>query len=372
MDNMNYMNRTDYTDYTADCPAFLENFLNFMRVVKNRSERTCEAYYVDLRSYLRYLHIKYAGDTYDVFEKIPIADTPISWLEAQSLSDLFDYIVFLKDVRNNSSKTRARKISALKQLYSYLYGNAKLISDNPAADLELPKLPMSLPHYLTLEQSLQLLNNVSSKSYERDFCIITLFLNCGMRLSELVGLNLTDYSKENKTLRVLGKGGKERIVYLNDACVEALTAYLERRPDCKGKEDGNALFISSQKRRINKRRVEQIVTEMLEKAGLSDLDISAHKLRHTAATLMYQHGGVDTLVLRDILGHKSIATTEIYSHLSDEQLRKAADMSPLSDFTKDSEECKGTSSDSTSADGTSSDGRTKTTAPAINAPIKKD
>ncbi len=313
-------------EYTEDCPEYLESFLTVLRVVKNRSERTEEAYYIDIRTFLRYLHIKNGKCDADAdINSIAIADTPIEWLEQLALSDMYEYLIYLKDMRRNSERTRARKTSALKAFFKYLYGTASLISQNVTEDLEVPKRRQSLPRYLTLDQSLNLLANIQSKNTSRDYCMITLFLNCGMRLSELVGLDMTDYSADNKTLRVLGKGNKERIIFLNEACTSALTAYISERPEC----DCRALFISSRHKRIARRRVEQIVEEMLSKAGLSGLGISTHKLRHTAATLMYQHGGVDTLVLKDILGHKSVSTTEIYTHLSDSQLRLAAEKSPL-------------------------------------------
>lgn len=316
-------------EYMEDCPEYLESFLTVLRVVKNRSERTEEAYYIDIRTFLRYLHIKNGKcDTGADINCIAIADTPIEWLEQLSLSDMYEYLIYLKDVRCNSELTRARKTSALKTFFKYLYGTASLITQNVTEDLEIPKRHQSLPRYLTLDQSLDLLANIQSKNTSRDYCIITLFLNCGMRLSELVGLDMTDYSADNKTLRVLGKGNKERIIFLNEACMSALDAYIGERPKC----DCKALFLSSRHKRIARRRVEQIVEEMLKKAGLSGLGISTHKLRHTAATLMYQHGGVDTLVLKDILGHKSVSTTEIYTHLSDSQLRLAAENSPLADI----------------------------------------
>jgi site-specific recombinase XerD len=319
-------------EYIEDCPYYLEDFLINLKVVKDRSDRTEEAYYIDIRTFLRYLNIKHrAVDKNAEWGSIKIAETPLTWVEAFSLNDAYVYLSFLKDVRQNSTKTRARKCSALKQFYIYLCQKAKLISQNPLEDLELPKINQALPKYLTLEQSLELLKNIDSKHRERDYCIITLFLNCGIRLSELVGLDLSDYSHENKTLRVLGKGNKERIVYLNNACIEALTDYLAVRPQV----DDNAIFLSANKTRINKRRVQQIVDEMLKRAGLSNLGITTHKLRHTAATLMYQHGNVDTLVLKDVLGHKSIATTEIYTHLSDDRLKKAAEANPLAGLAHD-------------------------------------
>lgn len=315
-------------EYSADCPEYLKEYLMNLKLIRNRADRTEEAYYIDIRTFLRYLKIKHNEVSSDTdFSKIKISDVPFKYIESLTLYDAYEYLNYLKEVRQNDTATRARKTSALKQFYHYLHTKAKILEKNPLDDLELPRIKNKLPKYLTLDESLQLLKNIESKNKERDYCMITLFLNCGMRLSELVGLNLNDYSKENHTLRLLGKGNKERIVYLNDACMEALNSYLKVRPT--NSKDPDAIFLSQVKKRIDKRRVQQIVEEMLKRAGLNNLGISTHKLRHTAATLMYQHGGVDPLVLKEILGHRSISTTEIYTHLSNENLKKAAESSPL-------------------------------------------
>lgn len=317
--------------YIDDCPYYLEDFLTNLKIIKDRADRTEEAYYIDIRTFLRYLKIKHkAASPTDDWSDIAINDVPIEWIEHFTLPDAYVYLKFLKDVRNNGTATRARKTSALKQFYSYLSNKVKLIEENPLRDLELPRVKNKLPIFLSLEESIKLLESIDSKNKDRDYCIIVLFLNCGMRLSELVGLNISDYSRDNKTLRVLGKGNKQRIVYLNQSCIEALNNYLDCIRPNETAKDKDAIFLSANKTRINKRRVQQIVEENLRRAGLSNLGVTTHKLRHTAATLMYQHGNVDTLVLRDILGHKSISTTEIYTHLSDENLRRAADANPLS------------------------------------------
>ena len=317
-------------EYLNDCPDYLRSFLTNLTLVRDRGDRTEEAYYIDIRTFLRYLKISNGlASTADNYKEIKISDTPIELIRKFSLSDAYEYLGFLKNVRNNSTATRARKCSSLKQFFNYLYKKAHLIDENPLIDLELPRVKNKLPKYLSLEQSLELLRNVDSKYQERDFCILALFLNCGMRLSELVGIDIKDYSRDNKTLRLLGKGRKERIIYLNDACVNALEDYLKVRPNIES--EPNAVFLSRNNKRIDKRRVQQIVEENLAKSGLGNLGVSTHKLRHTAATLMYQHGDVDTLVLKNILGHKSIATTEIYTHLADESMKKAAESSPLSE-----------------------------------------
>ncbi len=315
-------------EYLEDCPDYLESFLVNLKVVKDRADRTEEAYYIDLRTFLRYLKLKNnLADVNSDWHEIKIKDIPLTLIKSFTLNDAYQYLRFLKDERGNSTASRARKTSALKQFYIYLHKKAKLIDENPLIDLELPRVKNKLPKYLSLEESLSLLQNIDSKFKERDYCIILLFLNCGMRLSELVGLNLNDFSKDNRSLRLFGKGSKERIVFLNDLCIDAIDDYLRVRPPV----DSSAMFLSANKTRISKRRVQQIVEESLKRSGLGNLGITTHKLRHTAATIMYQHGNVDTLVLRDILGHKSIATTEIYTHLADDNLRKAAENNPIAD-----------------------------------------
>lgn len=325
--------------YIDDCPYYLEDFLTNLKVIRDRADRTEEAYYIDLRTFLRYLKIKHkAVSANENSSEISIKDVPIEWVESFTLNDAYVYLKYLRDDRDNSTATRARKTSALKQFYNYLSNKAKIIDDNPLKDLELPRVKNKLPVFLSLEDSIKLLESIDSKYKERDYCIILLFLNCGVRLSELVGLNITDFSRDNNTLRVIGKGNKQRIVYLNQSCMEALSQYLDIYRPNETAKDKNAIFLSANKTRINKRRVQQIVEESLKRAGLSNLGVTTHKLRHTAATLMYQHGKVDTLVLRDVLGHKSIATTEIYTHLSDENLRKAAEANPLSNIKNDSKD----------------------------------
>lgn len=317
-------------EYMDDCPEYIKDYLLNLRLIKDRADRTEEAYYLDIRTFLRYLKLKHKDvDSDTPYSKITVRDVPFSYIENFTLYDAYEFMNYLKETRCNSTATRARKTSAIKQLYSYLHNKAKMLEVNPLEDLELPRVKNKLPKFLSLEQAVDLLKNIDSRHKTRDYCIICLFLNCGMRLSELVGLNIVDYNKENRTLRLFGKGSKERIVYLNDACISAIEDYLKDRPT--NSKDPDAMFLSQQLKRIDKRRVQFIVEEMLKKAGLSNLGVSTHKLRHTAATLMYQHGGVDPLILKEILGHKSIATTEIYTHLSNENLKKAAEASPLAD-----------------------------------------
>ncbi len=314
-----------------DCPSYLREYLTYLSVVKGRTEKTVDSYYSDLCVFLRYLKIKNGlVDSEIPFEEIIIADVPISLIESFSTIDAYEYLSYLTTKRKNSSSSRARRTTALKGFYNYLHKKAGIIKDNLIEDLERPKQSSSLPKYLELDQSLSLLKEIDSENRVRDYCIITLFLNCGMRLSELVGLNISDYSETVRTLRVFGKGQKERIIYINDACISAINAYLKVRP--KSNIEPNALFLSSYSNhltRLSRRRVQRIVEDQLKRAGLGNLGISTHKLRHTAATLMYEYGEVDPMVLRDVLGHVSVATTQIYTHLSDKDRRRAAENSPL-------------------------------------------
>lgn len=321
-----------------DYPEFLNDYWFNLVVAKGRSERTVEGYLIDIRNFLRYLiFMESSSDNVD-FNSISIKKFDVNKLENVSLQKIYEYIYFLRDDRKNNSKTIARKISSLKSIYKYLTKNVMLIKNDPTINLELPTLKKSLPKYLTLEQSEKLLTSTSDSGKEslRDYCIITLFLNCGMRLSELVGLNISDINFDDNKMKLLGKGNKERIIYFNNACKNALKDYINSRENSI--QDPEALFLSRKNKRISKRRIEQIVNESMKKIGLYGQGYSVHKLRHTAATLMYQYGNVDTLTLKEILGHKSIATTEIYTHLSSEILKNAADNSPLANFQNNKKE----------------------------------
>ncbi|MGN1133419.1 MAG: tyrosine recombinase XerC [Oscillospiraceae bacterium] len=329
-------------EYKDDCPEYLMDFLTNIKIIKDRADRTEEAYYIDIRTFLRYLMIKYeVVDSNTEWSDITISDVPLDWIKKFTLNDAYLYMKYLKEERNNSTATRARKSSALKQFFLFLQKNGK-IDNNPLKELELPRVKNKLPVYLSLEDSkalLEVLQKSNARYASRDYCIILLFLNSGMRLSELVGLNISDYSRDNQTLRVTGKGNKQRIVYLNGPCVEALNSYLDTHRPNETAKDKNAIFLSANRTRITRRRVQQIVEENLDKCGLGNLGVTTHKLRHTAATLMYQYGNVDPLVLKEVLGHKSIATTEIYTHLSDENIRAAAEANPLSKISnKDNKE----------------------------------
>ncbi len=316
-------------NFSDTLPSYVVEFLNYYSVVKNRSSLTVKEYATDITTFLRFLTVlRGLADENVAFEDIDLKKLSIDVVAGITLNDAYMFLVYCKDDRGNNERTRARKATTLRNFYKYLSVQKKLIDENPLHELDSPKLKKTLPKYLTLDESLTLLNHVDGKYKERDYCILTLFLNCGMRLSELVSLNLSDI-RSNNTIVVTGKGNKERTIYLNDACIDAINAYLPYRP-VDGIKDKNALFISRQKGRISPKTVQFIVKTNLEKAGLGDRELSTHKLRHTAATLMYQYGNVDVLAIKEILGHESLSTTQIYTHIMDEQLKIAAASNPLS------------------------------------------
>ncbi|NLL92253.1 MAG: tyrosine recombinase XerC [Ruminococcaceae bacterium] len=323
-----------------DAPEIIKEFLFYCRTIKNRSPRTVQGYYLDLRTFFRFLKFKKFNLPDDTeFSKIDIRDLDIEFLSKVSRIDIYEYLQYVTYVRKNSSNSVARKLSCLKSYFKYMSEKTKIINDNPTANIDSPSVKKSLPKFLSLDESRKLLESVGGDYESRDYCIITLFLNCGMRLSELVGIDLDDISDD--TLRVLGKGNKERIVFLNDACVNAINSYLiDRNGENYKVIDKNALFLNRNGRRISPRRVQQIVDENLNKAGLSNKGYSTHKLRHTAATLMYRYGDVDMLALKEILGHEHVSTTEIYTHISDKQLKSAMHSNPLSDIKPDNKKKK--------------------------------
>lgn len=312
-----------------DMPDIAIEFLDFMLTIKNTSKRTVSEYYYDLRTFMRYIKIvKYSADENDL-KNIPVDDITIDDLRTITLTDLYSFLSYTSRELDNTAVTRARKVSCLRSFYKYLHTKVKLIDQNPTTELDSPKLVKRLPKYLKLDESINLLNSIKGKkNVARDYAIITLFLNCGLRLSELVGINISSIKED--TLTVIGKGNKERTVYLNKACQDAIAAYMVERSKLKVVLDPKALFLSERKVRISPKTVQYLVKKHINNAGLDSDKYSPHKLRHTAATLMYKHGNVDIRALQAILGHESIATTEIYTHLDDEQLREAVNSNPLS------------------------------------------
>lgn len=314
-----------------DIPDAVVEYLHYLDFVKLRSPRTVNGYYLDLRSFFRYMMTVWQPALQDAQpDSLDLTGITIRQIGGISKRDILNYLDHARS-HDNGPKARARKLSALRGFFGYLYEQMAQIPANPTANISLGSPKKALPKYLTAEESLELLNNIQSDFYERDFCILTLFLNCGMRLAELITINLSDFRDD--TIRITGKGGKERLVYLNAACLDALAHYLPVRRALPKLADPGALFVSkSTGKRLTARRVQQIVERCLQTAGLSGRGYSPHKLRHTAATLMYQ-GGVDMLALKEILGHENVSTTQIYTHINRQQLRDAVAASPLSKHT---------------------------------------
>ncbi len=315
-----------------DVPEPLVSFLMYIENIQGKSQKTAQSYYYDLRAFYRFLKMKF-GNISDTagFDNIEISDIDLSYLKKVDLNLIYEYMNFLNRERGNGPTSRARKIASIRSFFKYLHKSG-IIDNNPTAELETIKLRKKLPIYFTLEDSLDLLSGIDGKNAARDYCIITLFLNCGMRLAELVSINMTDIRGD--MLTVVGKGNKERTIYLNQACISAINNYMtERKTLTATASDKNALFLSSRHQRISRRTVQHIVELNVKKLGLDPHKYTTHKLRHTAATLMYQ-AGVDIRALQEILGHEQLSTTEIYTHLSNEQLKNAVSANPLSSVKK--------------------------------------
>ncbi len=319
-------NKSRYAPFT-DCPEPLREFLSYILTIRGLSPRTVDGYYIELRTFLRFLKLYRAGQfSPEDFATTSIVDVATETICGIKLADIYAYLNFAHSELGNAASARARKVSVLSSFYKFLSTKTLYITDNPIKNLDRPSIKRALPKYLTLDESNDLLETVDLSDNTRNYCMLTLFLNCGMRLSELVAINRSDI-RDDKTLKLLGKGNKERIVYLNQACLDAVQAYLEDSKKQKRQDD--ALFVGKNGRRLSPRRVEQIIGECLKSAGLSGKGYTPHKLRHTAATLMYQYGNVDVRILKEILGHANLNTTELYTHISNRQLEQAADSSPL-------------------------------------------
>ncbi|MDD6793942.1 MAG: tyrosine recombinase XerC [Clostridiaceae bacterium] len=318
---------------TVPYPEAFRDFLNYLETIKGKSKNTIYGYELDLVVFFRFLKV-YKGlvtDTSLEFEEIPINDIDNDFIRNIKLTDIYAFLSYAEKTRENGTYARARKVASLKAFFKFLHSKAKIISENPTLDLESPKLEKRQPVYLTLDESVDLLNSLdkTDKNYDRDYCILTLFLNCGMRLSELCSINIKKIKDD--ILTIVGKGNKERTVYLNEACLKAIDNYMKVRDTSKvSPEFKDFLFISSRNRPINKRTVELLVKKHLGQAGIVNGKYSPHKLRHTAATLMYKYGNVDIRSLQNILGHENISTTQIYTHVDDESLREAVKSNPLS------------------------------------------
>ena len=329
-------------DYRTEAPQILRDFLSYHETIKAHSKRTVDEYFLDLRNFFRYMkQIRDPALSGKSLDEIDIMDVDLDFVASMSLTDIYGYMTYLSRDRvqhHNSpnsdyglnAASRARKIATIRSFYNYLTNKTHQLRENPVKDIDSPKLQKTLPKYLTLDESIQLLDSVDGKNQERDYCILTLFLNCGLRISELVGLNINDI--QDDALRVLGKGNKVRIIYLNEACQDALKRWLAVRRPIQGR-DQNALFLSSRDERISRSMVHAMVKKRLGAAGIDSTQYSSHKLRHTAATLMLQNG-VDVRAVQEVLGHDHLNTTEIYTHIDNESLRVAAKANPLSHVKK--------------------------------------
>lgn len=325
-------------DYRLESPPILSEFLSYHETIKAHSSRTVDEYFLDMRNFFRYLkQLRDPALRGKELSEISIMDVDLPFVKAITLTDIYGYLTYLSRERERfhnsdisdkglNAASRARKLATIRSFFNYLCNKTHQLEENPCKDIDAPKAKKSLPHYLTLKESISLLDSVDGAHRERDYCILTLFLNCGLRISELTGLNLSDIQDDH--LRVLGKGNKVRVVYLNDACKDALRAYLQTRRNVSGKA-ADALFLSGQNNRISRSTVHHLVKKYLSMAGLDASQYSAHKLRHTAATLMLQNG-VDVKSVQEVLGHEHLNTTEIYTHIDNESLRTAAKANPLS------------------------------------------
>lgn len=310
-------------------PQLVQQYLVYIEAIKGHSELSVLEYASDLRTFFRFIAKERGLCPADIEdEKIDLSPIDINIIQSVKLTDAYQFLIYCKNERNNNETTRARRVVAIRRFYAYLTDNLGLLDNNPMKTLDAPKTRKALPKYLTLEEAEKLLSVIDGKYKERDYAIITLFLNCGMRLSELCSIDYNDI-KDDGSLTIIGKGNKERVVYLNQACINAIISYMRVRPN-DGVKD-KALFLSSRNQRISAKTVQHIVYSYLDKAGLGDRGLSVHKLRHTAATLMYQHGNVDLLLLKEILGHENLGTTEIYTHINDDATRKAIESNPLAD-----------------------------------------
>lgn len=325
----------------AEFSDIVQEFASYKLGIQACSSKTVDEYLLDLRTFFRFLLAKERGIDFesDEFLAIDIRVMDLKRISEITTAQIYDFLMYTGNIRGNQSSAKARKLSSIKGLFKYLVNKRNYFDTNPAQNIETPKSKKALPKFLTLEESIALLecvqNDTQSKNRVRDYAMLTLFLNCGMRVSELVGIKLTDIDPELRSLRVLGKGNKERIIYLNQACRDALSLLIEERRSPKyASVKTKALFLSSRDQCISVKTVQHIVYKYLAMAGLEAKHYSVHKLRHTAATLMYQSGQVDVRVLKDILGHEQLNTTQIYTHVSDTHMQEAMEMNPLAKVAK--------------------------------------
>ncbi len=328
LDEKNPSKHKPFLDASPD----VVDYVRYLEVIAGKSANTAFSYYCDLRNFSRFMKRRRGMAPEDaIMQDIDPKGLDTAFWGSVTKEDVYEYLFFLNQSCGNKKSSTARRLASLHGFYDYLVNHASRLQFDPTAAVRPPKQDKVLPKYLTADQAYELLDSTRFQSDfpERDYCMVVLFLNCGMRLAELVGMNLEDVDLSQRQIRLFGKGHKERMVYLNDACVEALDLYLQKRGSVEGlSPKERAVFITRRRRdRISNRRVEQLITGAMKAAGLKGF--STHKLRHTAATLMYQTGSVDILTLKQLLGHSSVGTTQIYTHLQDAQVRAAVEANPL-------------------------------------------
>ena len=321
-----------------DNPEYLNSFLDYSITILNKSPNTITEYNYDIAMFLKFIKIRFKLTNETDFSAISISDMPISEIRKIKLEDIHAFLSYMATTLHSKAATRARKCSSIRVFFKYLSQKEKLIENNPAQNLETPKKEKRMPKYLSLDESKRLLeaaqNEKNTQDPKRNYAITTIFLNCGIRLSELVNINLTDINFSECKLNVIGKGNKERTIYLNKACMKAIKDYIDNERPKEGIKynSKDALFLNRFNERIGNRSIKKIVKKELLEAGLDTNKYSVHKLRHTAATLMYQYGDVDIRALQELLGHESISTTEIYTHVENKQVRNAVESNPLANL----------------------------------------
>lgn len=313
----------------------LDDYLNYMRAARGRSDGTVKEYFYDIRQFLRYMRVRKEGLAVESLDEVDIDSVDADLLRKIEKSDIYAYISYLDRERKNNSRTKFRKISSVRSFFDYLTYKVDILEKNPTENIDMPKMEKSLPVYLTLEESIRLLRSIQNFKQKnifrlRDYAIAMLFLNCGLRLNELASLNVNDLNKD-RTLRIIGKGSKERLVYLNDNVERSIDAYLFARK-AEGLADVEPLFLSMRRTRMSNRSIQHMLEKHLKNAGFDTRKYTVHKLRHTAATLMYQFGDEDLKSLQEILGHESISTTQIYTHVNLEDIRHTMNQNPLANI----------------------------------------
>lgn len=305
-------------------PNILNEFLLYLMNVKNYSIRTIQEYKLDLKIFLKFILI---------YKEINIEFKEITIFTILQINheDILAFLVYMNYKKNNCSSTRNRRIASIKSFFKWLYvQNPAIKKENPAINIHKATCHYRLPKYLTLEEAKKIqniFNENNSKNYIRNNCIIHLFLSTGIRLSELINIDIANIDFDNKTIRVWGKGNKQRTVCISEYCKNMLLEYLNTR-----KIDNNLnqpLFISSQNKRISKSSIEYICQKAYKLMGLEDKEYTVHTLRHTAATIVYRHANNDILVVKEFLGHTSLVATEIYTHIHNNDLKEAMERHPL-------------------------------------------